>query len=43
MFELVGTCSVCGKAVYCRDGFLDGIIDEEQMLKCNECEEKESH
>ncbi|MFG6147032.1 hypothetical protein [Halobacillus sp. B23F22_1] len=42
MIELVGTCADCGKAVYCKDGFLDGVIDENQHLLCNRCVENES-
>ncbi|WP_431802621.1 hypothetical protein [Halobacillus andaensis] len=41
MVELVGTCAVCGKTIYCKDGFLDGVIDEDQLLRCYECEEGE--
>jgi hypothetical protein len=47
MRELVGSCSVCKKDVYCLDGFLNGSLDEQGRLACFECakdekDEKES-
>ncbi|GGB53705.1 hypothetical protein GCM10011409_34170 [Lentibacillus populi] len=39
MRELIGECQLCGKPVYCENGFFDG----EQMngkLTCNSCAEK---
>ncbi len=35
--EWIGSCCSCGKAVYCRDGFLDGVLDDEQRLFCHSC------
>ncbi|MBM7553024.1 hypothetical protein [Thalassobacillus pellis] len=36
MRELVGTCTVCGKEIYCEDGFLNGEhLDNE--LYCFDC------
>jgi len=40
MEELVGTCSQCGKQVYCRDGFLDGIVMSDKTVLCFDCEEE---
>ncbi|MDU0200420.1 MULTISPECIES: hypothetical protein [Paenibacillus] len=37
MHELVGTCNLCGKPIYCREGFLDGVILEDKSLVCFEC------
>lgn len=37
MQELVGTCSTCGKTIYCREGFLDGVVLEDKSLVCFEC------
>ncbi|GAA3408240.1 hypothetical protein ACFFNY_12520 [Paenibacillus hodogayensis] len=34
--ELVGHCRLCKAAVYCRDGFLDGVT-ENQALYCHAC------
>lgn len=34
--ELVGHCRCCGKPVYCRDGFLDGVSDNGNLY-CLEC------
>ncbi|MGI8316668.1 hypothetical protein [Halobacillus mangrovi] len=41
MVELVGTCTRCGSEIYCRDGFLDGVIKEDQSLVCFNCDQKE--
>jgi len=38
MKELVGQCRVCGKDVYCRDGFLDGVVQENSFVLCFECD-----
>ncbi|SFE32470.1 hypothetical protein [Alteribacillus iranensis] len=37
MKEKVGHCSRCGKEVFCLDGFLNGVLDEEKNLFCFEC------
>lgn len=37
MKELVGTCHVCEKEVYCLDGFLNGVVNDEGVLICFEC------
>lgn len=37
MHELVGTCSMCSKPIYCREGFLDGVVLEDKSLVCFEC------
>lgn len=34
--ELVGTCSKCGTSIFCRDGFLDGVVDN-GTLYCHDC------
>ncbi|MBM7692591.1 hypothetical protein JOC77_002021 [Peribacillus deserti] len=39
--ELAGICSVCGKEIYCRDGFLDGVIDQKSGLLCYACTDLE--
>jgi hypothetical protein len=43
MQEFVGHCKVCSKEIYCKDGFLDGIILQDKSLVCFDCtnEEKE--
>ncbi len=41
MLELIGICSNCGKEIYCRDGFLDGVYIEGELF-CFNCAEKES-
>lgn len=38
MEEYLGRCSECGKEIYCRDGFLEGI-HENDRLYCFECAE----
>lgn len=41
--ELVGVCVTCQKTIYCRDGFLDGVVDDDKQLYCHACfEEKEA-
>ena len=40
MEELVGVCKHCGKQVYCRDGFLDGIVMPDKTVLCFDCEEE---
>ncbi|PYI53337.1 hypothetical protein [Paenibacillus flagellatus] len=37
--ELVGHCRVCGTAVYCKGGFLDGVSDG-GALYCHACFEE---
>jgi hypothetical protein len=39
--ELIGCCSICGKELYCLDGFFNGVILENKELICFECEEVE--
>lgn len=36
MEEYVGRCNKCGKEVYCRDGFLEGV-HEDGRLHCFDC------
>lgn len=38
--DLVGNCRVCGKPVYCKGGFLDGV-SENGGLYCHSCFEAE--
>lgn len=42
MKELVGKCTSCQKDVYCRDGFLDGVLNDNGCLLCFHCATKES-
>lgn len=37
MHEHVGTCTSCGKPIYCKEGFLDGVVLEDKSLVCFEC------
>jgi hypothetical protein len=37
MQEHVGSCHMCDKDIFCLDGFLDGMLDEEGRLTCFEC------
>ncbi|MCQ6559402.1 hypothetical protein [Paenibacillus mendelii] len=41
MQELVGECKECKKPVYCKDGFIDGIVLDDQTLVCFDCSDKE--
>lgn len=38
--EVVGVCTSCQKTVYCRDGFLDGVVSDDKKLYCHSCFEK---
>lgn len=37
MKEHVGVCYKCGKDVYCLDGFLNGIVEDDGQLTCMVC------
>ncbi|WP_181833229.1 hypothetical protein [Bacillus taeanensis] len=37
MKELVGCCVSCGKEIYCQNGFLNGVIRDDQLLQCFPC------
>ncbi|MGI2327844.1 hypothetical protein [Planococcus sp. YIM B11945] len=39
MRELIGPCSNCGKEVFCRDGFLEGVYIDGNLY-CNACAEE---
>ncbi|WP_226036880.1 hypothetical protein [Aquibacillus saliphilus] len=39
MEEVVGVCSKCDRTIYCQDGFLDGVVDENHTLYCFVCAE----
>ncbi|WP_279326308.1 hypothetical protein [Bacillus litorisediminis] len=41
MKELIGPCTVCGKDIYCLDGFLNGVIQEDGTVVCFDCNEGE--
>ena len=41
MKEYVGVCAECEKAIYCEDGFLNGVVREDKQLICFECSEAE--
>ncbi|WP_197090995.1 hypothetical protein [Bacillus sp. FJAT-27231] len=40
MQEPVGTCKKCGKALYCLDGFFNGV-KESGAVFCFDCSEEE--
>lgn len=39
MKELVGTCSICNKEIYCENGFFNGVINDDQTILCFTCHE----
>ncbi|MGG1555276.1 hypothetical protein [Paenibacillus ferrarius] len=39
MIELVGICEKCKRPVYCRDGFIDGIVQPDKTVICFACSE----
>ena len=40
MKELIGNCAVCSREIYCKGGFLDGVIQENKSLLCFICDKK---
>ncbi|MET3574270.1 hypothetical protein ACFFIY_12365 [Bhargavaea ullalensis] len=40
MHERVGTCEVCGREVFCLNGFLNGVA-ENGRLRCFDCADRE--
>ncbi|MGC4375369.1 hypothetical protein WD019_00315 [Fictibacillus sp. Mic-4] len=40
MKELIGNCSLCGKAIYCLDGFFNGVYQEDGKIVCFDCFEE---
>ncbi|MFT4417143.1 hypothetical protein ACLM5H_25210 [Fredinandcohnia humi] len=41
MKELVGTCSACGKEIYCLEGFINGVVsDDKKGMLCFDCAEE---
>jgi hypothetical protein len=40
MRELIGSCCVCGKQLYCLDGFFNGIYTENNKTICFDCSEE---
>lgn len=42
MKELVGSCSECGKEIFCLEGFINGVVLEDKSgMKCFDCAEEE--
>jgi hypothetical protein len=37
MVEEVGVCTMCNKTVYCIDGFLNGMLNDQSELLCFHC------
>ncbi|MDR6553459.1 hypothetical protein [Paenibacillus qinlingensis] len=37
MEELIGHCRTCEKPIYCRMGFLDGVVQPDKTLLCFDC------
>ncbi|WP_170169146.1 hypothetical protein [Mesobacillus subterraneus] len=42
MKEFVGSCHLCGKEIFCMDGFLNGIHTKEGKVLCFDCDVKEN-
>lgn len=40
MEELIGHCRACEKPIYCKMGFLDGIVQEDKTLVCFDCSDE---
>ncbi|SFT07345.1 hypothetical protein SAMN05428962_4173 [Paenibacillus sp. BC26] len=41
MQELVGQCEQCKKDIFCKDGFLQGLILDDGKLVCLDCSNRE--
>ncbi|HET7629699.1 MAG TPA: hypothetical protein VFK44_15100 [Bacillales bacterium] len=41
MKEFIGTCKICNKAVYCENGFFNGILLPGHEYLCYDCDEKQ--
>ncbi|NQD68355.1 hypothetical protein HP456_20820 [Bacillus haikouensis] len=41
MKEHVGYCDCCGKALYCLDGFFNGVKTDSGKNLCFDCDEQE--
>ncbi|WP_179281435.1 hypothetical protein [Paenibacillus sp. XY044] len=41
MREWIGKCRDCGRDIYCENGFLNGVVLEDQSLKCFGCAEQQ--
>jgi len=41
MRELIGPCTNCGKDVYCRDGFLEGVYIDRKLF-CFACADEKA-
>lgn len=41
MQELVGQCKECKKQIFCKDGFINGIVLEDKSLICFDCFNKD--
>ncbi|WP_164908552.1 hypothetical protein [Halobacillus litoralis] len=39
MKEWVGVCANCADDIYCKNGFLEGVINEDRTLICFSCDE----
>lgn len=46
MRELIGSCSICGRELFCLDGFFNGTYTDDNKIVCFDChtakEEKEN-
>lgn len=40
MRELIGTCHHCGIAIYCEDGFFNGVLLPGHKYRCFECDDE---
>jgi hypothetical protein len=40
MEEKVGYCKICGKELFCENGFLNAALEKDHTLVCFPCEEK---
>ncbi|WP_419881162.1 hypothetical protein ACN6MY_16465 [Peribacillus sp. B-H-3] len=40
MIEFIGLCTRCGEKIFCRNGFLDGILFNKNLI-CFSCAELE--
>lgn len=40
MEEFIGHCRICKKPIYCKMGFLDGVVQADKSLVCFDCSDE---
>ncbi|MDF1508017.1 hypothetical protein PZE06_07450 [Robertmurraya sp. DFI.2.37] len=43
MREFIGHCKICGKEIYCENGFFNGVLLPGHDYLCFECDKRKGH